>query len=230
MKKVKKNAYVYDALRNGVVFKETMYHFPKVSEENRTTEDVKVFMVVAPNKGLICQEDRDFIEKIDVFYNDKDGITLATERGKDGKVIEFTRMNEGAICIIVSKNFKGLFTSKKVLSCVMALNAAFAYYTMHAVGKSQMSHASINACVARFLVLNMHFTPNIIKAALELCAKRNIEAMFKYSKALYKSAKKGGFINSEITNVVNDDDDDEDAEYPDEQKAKKGKPADTSKA
>lgn len=229
MKKVKKNAYVYDALRNGTVFKETMYHFPKVFDENHTTEDVKVFMVVAPNKGLICQEDRDFIEKIDVFYNDKDGITLATERGKDGKVIEFTRMNEGAICIIVSKNFKGLFTSKKVLSCVMALNAAFAYYTMHAVGKAQMSHASINANVCRFLVLNMHFTPKLIKAALELCAKRNIEAMFKYSKTLYKSAKKGGFINSETSTVV-DDNDEDDAEYPDEQQPpKKDKPKDEPK-
>lgn len=223
MKKLRKNDDVMNALRQGTVFKEATYRFPKSYSNNddrvpTMTEDVKVFMLIAPNKGICAQEDRDFVEKIEVFYNDKDGIRLATERGKKGAVTEYTRMNEGAICIVVTKNFKGLFTSKKVLNCIMALNAAYAYYTMNGVGRSHFEKSNIDANVCKFLVLFMKFKPNVIKAALELCAKRHIEAMFKYSKELYKTSKKDNYrrdVDDINDGCIDTDDDDDDADYGD---------------
>ena len=181
----------------------------------KLTEPVKCVMIVAPNKGIISDEDRDFISRIDAFYNDKDGIKLAKERNKNGDVTEITYLNDGAIGIVITKNFKKLFTSEKTLNCVMALNAATVYYTMKALGKKNMTHTCIDAKVCKFLILTMRFTPEQVKAAYQLCDQRRTEARYKYCKVLYKAAKKGGYENLELSMI---DEDLDDEEYPDEEK------------
>ena len=227
MRKVRKHDYVVNALRNGTVYKESCYAFPRTYDENDrmslSTEKVKVYMVIAPNKGINSQEDRDYIEKIEVFYNDKDNIKLITERDKKGVPVDYTFMNSGAYCILVTKNFKGLFTSKKVMNCIMALNAAKAYYTMNTIGRNNMAQAAINVKVCKFLVCQMKFKPNVIKAALELCAKRDIESMFKYCKVLYKSSKKGRSYDDyyDDFDIDIDANDYEDEIYPDEENPRK---------
>lgn len=218
MKKKNKNAYLYDAMRKGTVWKETTYQFPRMFDDPgaiKLTEPVKCVMIVAPNKGIISDEDRDFISRIDAFYNDKDGIKLAKERNKNGDVTEITYLNDGAIGIVITKNFKKLFTSEKTLNCVMALNAATVYYTMKALGKKNMTHTCIDAKVCKFLILTMRFTPEQVKAAYQLCDQRRTEARYKYCKVLYKAAKKGGYENLELSMI---DEDLDDEEYPDEEK------------
>ena len=218
MKKKNKNAYLYDAMRKGTVWKETTYQFPRMFGDpgaTKLTEPVKCVMIVAPNKGIISDEDRDFISRIDAFYNDKDGIKLAKERNKNGDVTEITYLNDGAIGIVITKNCKKSFTSEKTLNDVMALNAATVYYTMKALGKKNMSHTCIDAKVCKFLILTMRFTPEQVKAAYQLCDQRRTEARYKYCKVLYKAAKKGGYENLELSMI---DEDLDDEEYPDEEK------------
>lgn len=215
----KKNLFLAEALRQGTVIKEAKLRFP-VADDGRVSITKKVVMVQAPSKGIANSDVEGFNTRIDAILNDKDGIRLTKSRNKNGDATEIEYLNDGDILIVITKNFKKLFTSDEIMNCIMALNAAIVYYTTNCTSRTAMSHATIEAKVCKFLVLVMGFRPITVKKAYDLCDKRHSEARYKYCKELYKGYKKGLYNNptcNDIDDLVTSDDDGEN--YVDEGKA-----------